>query len=108
MHRQLLIEWSSLLQARSHVQRDRNDPLWMVGDPDRRRGPATISPRANHQGLGNQLLTPAEPAVRSANGNVPVERRERLAGLLNFYYPTHEPAIDFWHTTPAPCRSGRR
>jgi transposase InsO family protein len=40
----------------------------------------------NHQGVGNRLLTPAEPAVRPANGNAPVERRERLGGLLNFYY----------------------
>jgi putative transposase len=40
----------------------------------------------NHQGVGNRLLTPAEPTVRSANGNAPIERRERLGGLLNFYY----------------------
>jgi hypothetical protein len=38
--------------------------------------------------VGNQLLTPAEPTVRPANGNATgsVERRERLGGLLNFYY----------------------
>jgi putative transposase len=40
----------------------------------------------NHQGVGNRLLTPGEPAVRPANGSAPVERRERLGGLLNFYY----------------------
>jgi hypothetical protein len=40
----------------------------------------------NHQGVGNRPLTPGEPAVRPANGNAPVERRERLSGLLNFYY----------------------
>jgi putative transposase len=40
----------------------------------------------NHQGVGNRLLTPAERAVRPVNGNAPVERRERLGGLLNFYY----------------------
>ena len=40
----------------------------------------------NHPGIGNRLLTPAEPAVRPANENTPVERRERLGGLLNFYY----------------------
>jgi putative transposase len=39
----------------------------------------------NHQGIGNRLLTPAEQPVRPANGNAPVERRERLGGLLNFY-----------------------
>jgi putative transposase len=37
----------------------------------------------NHQGIGNQLLIPAsEPA----NGNGRVRRRERLGGLLSFYY----------------------
>jgi transposase InsO family protein len=40
----------------------------------------------NHQGVGNRLLTPAEQAVRPANSNAPVERREQLGGLLNFYY----------------------
>ena len=40
----------------------------------------------NHQGVGNRLLTPAEHAVRPTNENAPVERRERLGGLLNFYY----------------------
>jgi hypothetical protein len=39
----------------------------------------------NHQGVGNRLLTP-EQSTRSANSNAPVERRERLGGLLNFYY----------------------
>jgi len=37
----------------------------------------------NHQGLENQLIVaPAEPA----NGNGPVARRERLGGMLSFYY----------------------
>jgi len=37
----------------------------------------------NHQGLDNQLLTsPAAPG----NDNEPIARRERLGGLLNFYY----------------------
>jgi len=40
----------------------------------------------NHQGVGNRLLTTAEQPRRSANSNAPVERRERLGGLLNFYY----------------------
>jgi hypothetical protein len=40
----------------------------------------------NHQGMGNRLLTPFEHAVRSANNNAPIERCERLGGLLNFYY----------------------
>jgi hypothetical protein len=42
--------------------------------------------RSNHQGVGNRLLTPLEHAVRPSNNNVPIERRERLRGLLNFYY----------------------
>jgi hypothetical protein len=29
---------------------------------------------------------PAEHPVRPANRNAPVQRRERLGGLLNFYY----------------------
>jgi putative transposase len=40
----------------------------------------------NHQGVGKRLLTPFEYAVRPANNNAPIERRERLGGLLNFYY----------------------
>ena len=37
----------------------------------------------NHQGLDNQLLTaPASPG----NDNAPIARRERLGGLLNYYY----------------------
>jgi putative transposase len=40
----------------------------------------------NHQGLGNRLLAPAERVARPANSNAPVERFERLGGLLNFYY----------------------
>jgi len=37
----------------------------------------------NHQGLENQLITkPATPT----NNNSPVVRRERLGGILNFYY----------------------
>ena len=34
----------------------------------------------NHQGVGNRLLTPTR------RGSGPVVRRERLGGLLNFYY----------------------
>ena len=37
----------------------------------------------NHQGLENRLfVAPAEPA----NGNGPAVRRERLGGVLSFYY----------------------
>jgi transposase InsO family protein len=37
----------------------------------------------NHQGLDNRLLTSPSP---SSNNNGPVARRERLGGLLNYYY----------------------
>jgi putative transposase len=39
----------------------------------------------NHQGLDNLLLTtPTSPV----NDNAPIARRERLGGLLNYYYRT--------------------
>ncbi|HEX8110265.1 MAG TPA: hypothetical protein VF516_21185 [Kofleriaceae bacterium] len=47
---------------------------------------STIIASATTRAWANRLLTPGEPAVRPANGNAPVERRERLGGLLNFYY----------------------
>jgi transposase InsO family protein len=37
----------------------------------------------NHQGVDNQLLMHAAPP---ANDNAPIERRERLGGLLSFYF----------------------
>ena len=37
----------------------------------------------NHQGLDNQLLQRPPPPVRS---DAAVQRRERLGGLLSFYY----------------------
>jgi transposase InsO family protein len=37
----------------------------------------------NHQGLGNQLL---EPANSSRSNNEPIQCRERLGGMLNYYY----------------------
>jgi transposase InsO family protein len=36
----------------------------------------------NHQGLGNRLL---EPAI-AANASGPIQRRQRLGGLLSFYH----------------------
>ncbi|MSO20456.1 MAG: hypothetical protein EXQ56_08325 [Acidobacteria bacterium] len=36
----------------------------------------------NHQGLGNRLITPIN-AVKSSG---PVQRRQRLGGMLNYYY----------------------
>ena len=37
----------------------------------------------NHQGPGNELLTPL-PTIRSADG--PIQCRERLGGVLKYYY----------------------
>ena len=37
----------------------------------------------NHQGVGNQLF---EPSKVVAFATEPVQRRERLGGMLNFYY----------------------
>jgi putative transposase len=37
----------------------------------------------NHQGLDNRLLTHGS---RPTNDNLPIERRERLGGILNHYY----------------------
>ena len=37
----------------------------------------------NHQGLDNRLLQHALPPKRGATN---VQRRDRLGGLLNFYY----------------------
>ena len=38
----------------------------------------------HHQGLGNQLIAP-EPEVSEQTGQA--VRRERLGGLLSYYYP---------------------
>src|SRR5215469_7409575 len=37
----------------------------------------------NHQGLGNRLISPAQ---RTATQTGPIRRRERLGGMLNYYY----------------------
>ena len=37
----------------------------------------------NHQGLGNRLIMREEPCVHSTGA---VQRRQRLGGMLNFYY----------------------
>lgn len=38
----------------------------------------------NHQGMGNQLLFP-DPGDTCSRAKGPIERRERLGGLLSFY-----------------------
>jgi putative transposase len=37
----------------------------------------------NHQGLGNRLITPPEGHPETAG---PIQRRQRLGGMLNYYY----------------------
>jgi transposase InsO family protein len=37
----------------------------------------------NHQGVGNRLL---EPPAKSNSADGPIQCRERLGGMLNFYY----------------------
>jgi len=37
----------------------------------------------NHQGAGNRLLKPID---RGSSTNDPIHCRERVGGLLNFYY----------------------
>ena len=37
----------------------------------------------NHQGLDNRLIT---PPTKTPATNGPVRRRERIGGLLNYYY----------------------
>ena len=37
----------------------------------------------NHQGLENRLIVPMETKAETTG---PVERRQRLGGLLNYYY----------------------
>ena len=37
----------------------------------------------NHQGLGNRLIIPDE--THAGNGGT-IQRRERLGGMLNYYY----------------------
>jgi hypothetical protein len=41
----------------------------------------------NHQGLENRLIEP-EPGLEETARKGPVERRERLGGMLNYYYRT--------------------
>jgi len=39
----------------------------------------------NHQGLENRLITPMEKTINTA---ATIVRRQRLGGLLNYYYGT--------------------
>jgi hypothetical protein len=37
----------------------------------------------NHQGLGNRLIIPQAERLVTAG---PIQRRQRLGGMLNYYY----------------------
>ena len=37
----------------------------------------------NHQGWGNRLIVPREPQVETSGA---IRRRQRLGGMLNYYY----------------------
>jgi putative transposase len=37
----------------------------------------------NHQGLGNRLIVPPTATVKTVG---PVQRRQRLGGMLNYYH----------------------
>jgi len=41
----------------------------------------------DHQGLDNRLIEP-EPGLKKTAQTGPVQRRERLGGMLNYYYPS--------------------
>jgi hypothetical protein len=59
----------------------------------------------NHQGLGNELITPATAAA----GGTRVRCRDRLGGLLRYYHRAAGPRAwdEFSDTTPLPSRRGR-
>jgi transposase InsO family protein len=63
------------------------DRMILFGEASLRRAlteyVAHYNAERNHQGLGNRLL---EPPGRSSAANETVYRRERLGGMLNFYY----------------------
>jgi hypothetical protein len=57
----------------SSLQRMRPRPTADQGGVDR-------PTQRNHQGVANRLLMPVAQVPRSANGNQPIECRERLGG----------------------------
>jgi len=41
---------------------------------------------ANHQGIGNQIIKADEILIHSQKGKGKILKKERLGGLLNYYY----------------------
>ena len=63
------------------------DRMILFGDASLRRAlreyAAHYHGERNHQGVGNQLL---QPIATVSSTNEPIQCRERLGGMLNFYY----------------------
>ncbi len=63
------------------------DRMILFGEASLRRGlreyVSHYHAERNHQGVGNRLL---EPYAMSRSTNDPIHCRERLGGMLNFYY----------------------
>ena len=59
----------------------------LLGEPSLRRAirefPAHYHRERNHQGLDNRLIFPVPTGADLA---APIERRQRLGGMLNYYY----------------------
>ena len=65
------------------------DRLMLFGEGSVRRAASEFTlhyhRERNHQGLDNKIVCP-DPTLARATG--PIRRRERLGGLLNYYYRT--------------------
>ena len=63
------------------------DRMILFGEPSLRRATreflAHYHRERNHQGIYNQLIFPDKSAAKSSG---PIERRQRLGGMLNYYY----------------------
>src|SRR4029079_3881606 len=60
----------------------------------------------NHQGLDNRLITTvAVVANENADPAAPVARRERLGGILNYYYRRAASPPTIGGEFPRPCRT---
>ena len=61
-----------------------DDPIWRtVAAEGYRRIPGHYHRERNHQGLDNHLLF---PGPTNTDLTAPIERRQRLGGMLNYHY----------------------
>jgi putative transposase len=65
------------------IQESCLDRLIFFGEDSLRTAIQNFVPTINHQGLGNRLISP-EPGHLGNSGEV--QRRQRLGGMLNYYY----------------------